>query len=560
MDISIAYAQIDFTAGAVEQNYNNIKQAWQQASKMNADVLCLPEGVLHGYPCGDLAYKPAYMKKVHDYINEMILESVNYSTTLIVGSLFLGSPQDKLPYNSALVIAGGKLQHLVHKQDLPNYGVFDDKRRYKVSESNSVINIKGVNIGILICEDAWNDYVSADLKKQGANILLNINASPWDDKKVERRFQTITKRVQENDLPIIYINRVGGQDSLVFDGRSFVLDHKGSMISQAKSWESDIILTNWKLENNILLSTDEKKSVIQDKTDPNNSIEGEYYQAMMCGLSSYYNKNGFKNGVVLGLSGGIDSAITAAVAVDALGKENVHCILMPSPYTSQASLDDAQGCVDNLGVSFKSISIEPAMTAFNSMIGDALESEVQGITAENIQSRSRGLLLMGVSNATGKMLLTTGNKSEVAVGYATLYGDMCGGYSVLTDLYKTKVFNVCKWRNQHIPKNSLSNNPKAMPDSVISKPPSAELRPDQKDEDSLPPYEILDGILELLVENDYNIAECVNAGYELETVKHVRRLFKLAQYKRYQSAPGVVLTARPFIVSRRYPLTDGYWE
>jgi NAD+ synthase len=402
----------------------------------------------------------------------------------------------------------------------------------------------------MICEDMWKPDVTECLEESGAEMLVVLNGSPFDEKKHEQRLQLAIARVTESGLPLMYVHQVGGQDELVFDGASFIINADCKPAVQMPSFAEAVDITEWNRGADGWACAPQKLSPVPGGFEA-------MYAAMMLGLRDYVNKNGFP-GVILGLSGGIDSALSAAVAVDALGADRVHCVMMPSPYTSADSLEDAELVARMLGTRLDSISIEPAMAAFGEMLAPAFEGTQSGIAEENIQSRSRGLLLMALSNKHGSMLLTTGNKSEMSVGYATLYGDMCGGYSVLKDVYKTDVFALCEWRNAHRPAGALGPDGPAMPERVITKPPSAELKPDQTDQDSLPPYEVLDGILEALVEREESVEDCIRSGYEEATVRRVWRMLDRAEYKRRQAPPGVKVTTRNFGRDRRYPITNGF--
>jgi NAD+ synthase len=396
----------------------------------------------------------------------------------------------------------------------------------------------------------WFGDVAECLQESGAEMLVVLNGSPFETDKLDERLSYAVARVTETNLPLIYVNLVGGQDELVFDGASFVLGADRSLRVRTPSWQSQVTLTQWN-------RSDTGWECAEGETAPTEPVLHGTYQAMVLGLRDYIQKNRFK-GVVLGMSGGVDSAISAAVAVDAIGPDRVHCIMMPSPYTSQDSLDDAAECSDLLGVQLDEVNIKPAMDAFDQMLAPLFEGLVQDVTEENIQSRARGNLLMAVSNKLGHMVLTTGNKSEMSVGYATLYGDMCGGYSVLKDVYKLDVFKLCHWRNENAPVGIRGPEGRVIPERIITKPPSAELKPDQTDQDSLPSYEILDAILQSLIEDELSVDEIAARGFELDTVRRVWRMLDLAEYKRRQAPPGVKLTRRAFGRDRRYPITNGF--
>jgi NAD+ synthase len=441
-----------------------------------------------------------------------------------------------------------------YKYDLPNYGVFDEKRVFAPGPMPGPINFRGVRIGVPICEDVWSPDVVECLEESGAELFLVPNGSPYEAEKEDTRLQLVLNRVTESGLPMVYLNQVGGQDELVYDGASFAVNGDCSLAVRLPAFEERVAITDWRREGDHWICEEGERAKPLERRP-------SMYHAMVLGLRDYVRKNGFP-GVVLGLSGGVDSALSAAVAVDALGPDAVHCLMMPSPYTSRESLEDAEAAAKMLGVRLDSVGIEPAMKAFEEMLAPIFEGAAPDITEENIQSRSRGLLLMAISNKQGKMLLTTGNKSEMSVGYATLYGDMCGGYSVLKDIYKTDVFAICHLRNEGHDGvgggNLLGPDGPVMPERVITKPPSAELKPDQKDEDTLPPYDELDDILFCLIECELSVAEIVARGHDAETVQKVWRQLDLSEYKRRQAPPGVKVTPRAFGRDRRYPITNAF--
>ncbi|SCA57784.1 Glutamine-dependent NAD(+) synthetase [Candidatus Terasakiella magnetica] len=541
--LTLALAQLNPTVGAIHHNMSLLKTAFDKAVDQKADLLVTSELLSTGYPPEDLVLKPAFQDEVETAVNGFIESTKGCDTAVLLGTPW--RIEGKL-YNSALMIVDGEITDVVTKRHLPNYGVFDEIRFFEEGRDSRIINFKGHKLGAMICEDMWFEDVTADLKYQGAEMLLVLNGSPFEADKPSLRYDLAKMRTQEAGVPLVYVNQVGGQDELVFDGASFVMCPEGERVCLMKHWDEELSL--------VTLTND---GIIQGPQDEDSEGLEAIYQAMVLGLRDYVNKNGFP-GVVLGLSGGIDSAISAAVAVDALGADRVKCVMMPSPYTSQESLEDAKGCAQYLGVEYDSVSIEPVMQAYDTMLSPLFEGRDKDITEENIQSRARGLLLMALSNKFGHMLLTTGNKSEMSVGYATIYGDMCGGYSVLKDVYKMTVFALCKWRNDHKPAGCLGPAGRVMPDNVISKPPSAELRPDQKDEDSLPPYEILDDILECLIEKEYSLEDVVACGHDADVVRRIWKLLDRAEYKRRQAPPGVKVTSRAFGRDRRYPLTNGF--
>jgi NAD+ synthase len=453
--------------------------------------------------------------------------------------------------NSVLLLDGGKIQAIRHKYDLPNYDVFDEVRVFKAGPLPGPMNFRDVRLGVLVCEDMWVPDVCECLEESGAEILVVINGSPYEIDKADMRIQTSVARVTETGLPIIYVNQVGGQDELVFDGGSFVLDARCNLLAQLPLFREALSLTEWArgAEGRWTCAEGPREA-------PENGME-PIYQALTLGLRDYVNKNGFP-GVILGLSGGIDSALSAAVATDALGPERVHCVMMPSPYTSPESLEDAAETARLLGVKLDQVGIEPAMDAFEAMLEPLFDALPADTTEENVQARSRMITLMAISNKLGHMLLSTGNKSEVSVGYATLYGDMAGGFNVLKDVYKTTAYKLAQWRNQAISKGALGPAGRVIPERVLSKAPSAELRPGQTDQDSLPPYEELDDILECLIEQDMGVEEIAMRGHTLATVNRVWHMLETAEYKRRQAAPGVKITRRAFGKDRRYPITNAF--
>lgn len=543
--LRIGIAQINPVVGDIRGNVEKVKAA--SAKLSDCDLIVFPELVISGYPPEDLVMKPAFAADCRA-ATEALAKDAAGGPALLVGTPW---PEGGKRYNAVALLDGGEVAAVRYKVDLPNYDVFDEKRVFDAGPMPGPINFRDVRIGAPICEDIWSPDVVECLEESGAEILLVPNGSPFELGKPEVRLNHVVGRVTESGLPLVYVNQVGGQDELVFDGASFVIDGSRRLRAQLNGWREDFAVTEW--ERNADGGWDCARGPIVDVPEGLPSI----YHAAMLGLRDYVDKNGFK-GVVLGLSGGIDSAISAAIAVDALGADRVRCVMMPSPYTSKESLEDAAAVAEMLGVQYESISIGPAMEAFTSMLAGAFEGAESDVTEENIQSRSRGLTLMAISNKFGYMVLTTGNKSEMAVGYATLYGDMCGGYNAIKDIYKTTVFDLCRWRNDHAPTDVLGPAGAVMPERVIAKPPSAELRPDQKDEDSLPPYDTLDAILERMIEDEQSLSEIVEAGYDEETVRRVWRLLDTSEYKRFQAPPGAKISRKNFGKGRRYPMTNGY--
>ncbi|MBM3556136.1 MAG: NAD+ synthase, partial [Alphaproteobacteria bacterium] len=453
-------------------------------------------------------------------------------------------------YNAVALIDGGGVSALRYKHDLPNYGPFDEKRVFAAGPLPDPIEFRGAKLGVLICEDCWTPLVTEHLAKRGAEILIVPNGSPFERGKLETRVSLAMDRVSETGLPFIYVNQFGGQDELVFDGASFALGPDCELLVQLPSWREAVVLTEWQRTDGGWFCAP------GDLVLPNENEEA-IYLAMVTGLRDYVDKNRFP-GVVLGMSGGIDSALSAAVAVDALGAERVRLIMLPYRFTSSESLEDANECASWLGARIDTVEIGPAVEAFYGMMAPLFENRAPDLTEENVQARARGVALMAFSNKFGHMVLTTGNKSEMSVGYATLYGDMCGGYSVLKDIYKTTVFKVAAWRNRRKPEGLLGPDGPVIPERIITKPPTAELRPNQTDQDSLPPYDMLDAILEGLVEREETIAALVAKGFDKETVHKVQRLLYAAEYKRRQAPPGVKITTRSYGRDRRYPLTNRF--
>ena len=453
-------------------------------------------------------------------------------------------------YNAVLLLDEGRVAAQRYKYELPNYGVFDEVRVFARAGLPGPIPFRGVRLGAMICEDMWFPEVAECLAESGAEIMIAINGSPFESDKGDTRLNLAVARIGETELPLIYVNQVGGQDELVFDGASFVLNADHGLTAQAPAFEESVLLTRWMREGDGWRCAPGPRAALPDGY-------AATYRAMTVGLRDYVEKNGFP-GVLIGLSGGIDSALTAAVAVDALGAERVFCVAMPSRYTAQSSLDDAAECARLLGVRHEVVGIEPAVDALGETLAPIFAGRAADETEENIQARVRGVILMAISNKLGHMVLTTGNKSEMSVGYATLYGDMCGGYSVLKDVYKTDVFEMSRWRNGNWMEGLEGPQGPVIPETIIDKPPSAELRPDQTDQDTLPPYEVLDDVLRGLVEEERSTEEIVARGHAAETAARIWRMLDIAEYKRRQAPPGIKLTLRSFGKDRRYPITNRY--
>ena len=540
----IALAQLNPRVGDVRGNVAKILDA--RAKVPDADLMLGTELGVSGYQPEDLVLKPFFLDAVEEGVETLAAATANGGPALLVGAPWR---LDGCVYNAMLLLDGGAVAAVRCKHELPNYGVFDEKRVFKAGPLPGPISFRGVRIGVPICEDIWVPDVVECLQETGAELLLVPNGSPYEENKSEQRTNLIVARVTESGLPLAYVNQVGGQDELVFDGASQVIGRDRSLAVQLPSFEEAVVETVWTRAPDGGWICE-----IGPRVPAYEGVEAVYH-AMMLGLRDYVAKNGFP-GVIIGLSGGIDSALSAAVAVDALGPDRVWCVMMPSPYTSPESLEDAKAIAELLGVCYDIISIEPAMNAFDTMLSPLFDGRQPDITEENLQSRARGVTLMALSNKFGPMVLSTGNKSEMSVGYATLYGDMCGGYSVLKDVYKTTVFAACNWRNQVRPKGGLGPTGRVMPERVITKPPSAELKPDQRDDDSLPPYDVLDAILGCLIEHELGVDEIVARGHDAQTAARVWRMLDRAEYKRRQAPPGVKLTRRSFGRERRYPITN----
>jgi NAD+ synthase len=546
--LRIAIAQLDPVLGDIDANIAKASRAHAEAHQKGADLLVLTELFVSGYPPEDLVRKPAFGAAVWAATERLAAEIVD-GPAVLVGTLW---PSEGKLYNAVALIEEGRIAAVRAKVDLPNYGVFDEKRVFDAGALPSPINFRGLRLGAPICEDIWKEEVVECLAECGAEMLAVVNGSPFDWAKPDVRMNIAVSRVTESGLPLIYVNQVGGQDELVFDGASFVLNADSSLAVQLPAWEEALVVTDWHKGRNGWRC--DKGHLAQLETD-----DAAAYHACVLGTRDYVDKNGFP-GVVLGLSGGIDSALVAAIATDALGPERVHCVMLPYRYTSGASLEDAAACAKALGVRYDTVPISAPVEGFTSALADIFAGTERGITEENLQSRARGTILMAISNKFGAMVLTTGNKSEMSVGYATLYGDMNGGFNPIKDLYKMAVYRLARWRNANVPKGGKGPAGLVIPERIITKAPSAELKENQTDQDSLPPYEVLDDILTCLVDHEMPLADIVARQHDVATVKKVERLLYLAEYKRRQAAPGVKITARSFGRDRRYPITNKYRE
>jgi NAD+ synthase len=546
--LRIALVQLSQRVGDLSGNAGKILEWRAKAAAEGAELVMVPELQLTGYPPEDLVLKPEFVRQTMEAAERLVDATADGGPALLFGGIHA---EDGANYNVVILAEGGRIVGRRLKHELPNYGTFDEKRVFASGPLPEPILFKGVRLGVPICEDIWQEAVCAHLAGAGAELLLVPNGSPYETDKDNLRQQRARERVVETGLPLAYLNRVGGQDELVFDGSSFVTNNDGSIAVQLPDFEEAMALTNWvRTANGWRCEPAERASL--------SAYPEDMYRAMMVALRDYVTANGFP-GVILGLSGGIDSALSAAVAVDALGADKVWCVMLPSKFTSDDSLEDAASCARLLGVRHDVIPIVTGVGALDEMLSKAFAGTETGLAEENIQSRLRMVTLMALSNRFGQMLLTTGNKSEMSVGYATLYGDMAGGYSVLKDAYKSTCFALSRWRNANRPKGALGPAGPVMPQRVIDKPPSAELRANQKDEDSLPPYELLDRILEALVEKEMSVKEAAAAtNADMATVADIETKLLRAEYKRRQAPPGVKLGTRNFGRDRRYPITNAF--
>jgi NAD+ synthase (glutamine-hydrolysing) len=537
--LKISLAQLNLFVGDVDGNATRVIEAANAARAQGADLVMFPELALAGYPPEDLLFHSGFRQQVQSALARVCRETSGID-------VLVGHPEydEGAIHNSAAFVRGGRVYATHRKQCLPNYKVFDEKRYFTPGRSPTLVDVKGVRVAILVCEDVWEEVPAGEAKVAGAELLLVINASPYQRHKQRSRQSVVRERALETGLPVAYVNLVGGQDELVFDGNSFVMDADGTLTQRLPAWREAQVCVEFERRDGAIRP-------VVGPVEPELSEEASVYSALVLGVRDYVGKHRFP-GVVLGLSGGVDSALTLAIAVDALGADRVHAVMMPSRYTADISLEEAEAQARALGVKYSVISIEGMFGATLEALRDEFAGRKPDTTEENIQSRCRGVLLMAISNKTGAMVLTTGNKSEMAVGYATLYGDMAGGFAPLKDCPKVLVFRLANHRN------SLQPDAPAIPQRVIDRPPSAELRADQKDTDSLPAYEVLDPILEAFIEDDLSVDEIVAKGFERATVQRVLELVKRNEYKRRQAPPGIRISGRAFGRDWRYPITSGY--
>lgn len=544
----LAVAQLNPTVGDIAGNAKRVLEARSEAAEKGADLVLTSELVLAGYLPEDLVLKPAFVRSCMDATKTLAAETADGGPAMIVGTPWKGD--DGKVYNAAVLLDKGKVQAIRFKADLPNYSVFDEKRVFEPGPMPGPVDFRGVRIGIPICEDIWNEEVCECLEETGAELFLVPNGSPYWENRAEERLQVVVSRVVQTGLPLVYCNQLGGQDELVFDGGSFALQADRTLAFQMPQFESSLGISDWRRVGDGWVCENGTVAKLPELDEAN-------WRACVMGLGDYVNKNGFP-GVVLGLSGGIDSAICAAMAVDALGADRVHAIMLPYRYTSEESIEDAARCASALDIRYDTVPIAEPVEGFRSALSGLFEGTEEDTTEENLQSRARGVILMAVSNKFGRMVMTTGNKSEMSVGYATLYGDMNGGYNPIKDLYKTQVYHLAAWRNEHRPDGLQGPGGEVIPSNIITKVPTAELRENQTDQDSLPPYDVLDDILRCLVEEEMSVGDIEQRGHDRALIHRIEHLLYIAEYKRRQAPPGVKITERNFGKDRRYPITNRF--
>ncbi len=555
MTLQICVAQLNFVVGDMAGNARKIIDCARAAHARGVRLVLTPELSICGYAAEDLFLRPAFIDACDDALKTIAGELSGLKGLHVVvghpegGGVRTRSVAVTRRHNRASVLCEGRIVAHYDKRELPNYQVFDERRYFTPGQGAGVFEVEGVRVGLLICEDAWFEEPARLAHQAGAQMLAVLNASPFHAGKSAEREQRMRERVQDTGLPLVYAHLVGGQDEVIFEGRSFALDGAGQVVARAEGFREAVLDVHTRLQDGrAVLGADAR--ALQPLPEP----EAELWDALVLGVRDYLGKNGFK-GAILGLSGGIDSAVVLAIAVDAIGADKVHAVMMPSPYTADISWIDSRDMVKRLGVRYDEIAIGPLFEGFRSALAGQFAGLAEDTTEENIQARIRGTLLMALSNKTGAIVLTTGNKSEMATGYCTLYGDMAGGFAVIMDVLKTRVFALARWRNRHDPYGTGAN---PIPERIITRPPSAELRPDQKDQDSLPAYEVLDAIIERYMENDEGLAALIADGYEAADVEKVTRLIKLNEYKRRQAPVGIRVTHRSFGKDWRYPMTNRF--
>lgn len=564
--LHIGLARINPTIGDVAGNMEKVIAARRAAAEAGVDLLVCPELVVSGYPPEDLILRPAFARACHHAVEEFVLTTDDGGPGVVLTTpwhkkvrrddprpITLGPHAEPRPFNALMLIDQGEIVHRQFKMKLPNYGVFDEPRTFRPGDGRDLapVDFRGARIGFLVCEDMWYTEPASTLAQQGVDLLIAPHGSPFRLDAAELRRTQAARRAKETGCPVLFNNQIGGQDELVFDGDSFIVDATGN-IQSAEQFDDDVVVTTWQQDDEGWACAEGPTANLPDAN------EAAYLAAVM-GTRDYVTKSGFSS-VVIGLSGGIDSALVAAMAVDALGAENVHCVMMPSQFTSAHSLEDAKACAEALRVRYDTIGIDSITSALEAALGDCFDGRPRDVAEENIQSRTRGVILMALSNKLGGMLLTTGNKSEMAVGYATLYGDMNGGFNPLKDIYKTEVYQLAQWRNANRPSAMKGPSGPVIPERIISKEPSAELREDQTDQDSLPPYEVLDAILRGLIEEEDSVDAIAEQGFDRATVAHIQRLLYGAEYKRNQAPPGPKIQKRNFGRDRRYPIVNRWRE